>query len=165
MRPKARTLANSLIAFPLGLLVVSPIFDIILLATKNAFWGHLGFWTLTVGLLGGLVSVGAEVWKFRHTHPATRPYRISLFEIGVFLTALLFYVTSWVIQVAVGLEAGLGAVGGGELACSLLGSVILLMACVSGPMVDRFRIGLSEDPTADAAAHHAQREQGLPENR
>src|SRR3954470_9713439 len=113
MRPRAKLVADSLIAFPLGLLVVSPIFDAILLATHNAVWGHIGFWTLTVGLLGGLASLGAEVWKLRHEHPATRAYRISLFEIGAFLTALLFYLTSWVIQVAVGIDAGLGSVGGG----------------------------------------------------
>jgi uncharacterized membrane protein len=157
MRPRAKKLADSLIAFPLGLLVVSPIFDVILLATHNIFWGRMGFWTLTVGLVGGLVALGAEVWKLRHEHPGTRVFRISLFEIGAFLTALLFYLTSWVIQVAVGLEASLRSVGGGELACSLLGSLILLLAgWVGGPIVDRFRIGLSEDPTAEAAARHAQ---------
>jgi uncharacterized membrane protein len=156
MHPRAKLVADSLIAFPLGLLVVSPLFDIFLLATHRPVWGHVGFWVLTVGLLGGLLSLGAEVWKLRHEHPATRAYRISLFEIGAFLTALLFYLTSWVIQVAVGVEASLASVGGGELACSLLGSLILLLAgWLSGPIVDQFHIGLSIDPTAEAAARKA----------
>jgi uncharacterized membrane protein len=152
-------LANWLIAFPLGLLVVSPIANVMLLATHDAYWGKAGFWTLTLGLLGGLVALGAEVWSLRHEHPGTRGFRIHLFEIGAFLTALLFYLTSWVIQVAVGLNAGLGAVDGGELACSLLGSIILVGAgWLSGPIVDRFRIGLSIDPTAEAAARHARKD-------
>jgi len=159
MHPRAKLLADSLIAFPLGVLVVSPIFDVILLATRRPLWGHMGFWALTLGLVGGLVALGAEVWKLRHEHPGTRAYRISLFEIGAFLTALLFYLTSWVIQVAVGLEAGLKSVGGGELACSLLGSAILLLGgWLSGPLVDRLHIGLSIDPTAEAAARHAKKD-------
>jgi uncharacterized membrane protein len=158
MHPRAKLLADSLIAFPLGVLVVSPIFDVLLLATRRSMWAHIGFWALTVGLVGGLAALGAEIWKLRHEHPATRAYRISLFEIGAFLTALLFYLTSWIIQVAVGIEAGLGSVGGGELACSLLGSAILLFGgLLSGPFVDRLRIGLSIDPTAEAAARHAKK--------
>ena len=151
-----------LIALPLGVLVVSPIFDAILFGTKDAIWGHIGFWALTLGLIGGLVALGAEIWEFRHEHPATRPYRLTLFEIGSFLTALLFYLTSWVIRIAVGIEAGMGAIGGGEFACSLLGSVILLLGgWLGGLLVDRWRIGLSEDPTAEAAARQAQRHQDL----
>jgi uncharacterized membrane protein len=158
MHPRAKLLADSLIAFPLGVLVVSPIFDVLLLVTRRSMWSHIGFWALTVGLLGGLAALGAEIWKLRHEHPGTRAYRISLFEIGAFLTALLFYLTSWIIQVAVGIEAGLGSVGGGELACSLLGSAILLFGgLLSGPFVDRLRIGLSIDPTAEAAARHAKK--------
>src|SRR5579859_1637634 len=159
MHPRAKLVADSLIAFPLGVLVVSPMFDVILLSTHRALWGHIGFWALTIGLAGGLVSLGAEVWKLRHEHPATRAYRISLFEIGAFLTALLFYLTSWVIQVAVGIEASLASVGGGELACSLLGSAILLLGgWLSGPIVDRLQIGLSIDPTAEAAARRAKKD-------
>src|SRR5512144_3196485 len=102
MRPREKKLADALIAFPLGLLVVTPIFDVVLFATHDALWGHIGFWLLTVGLLGGLAAVGAETWEFRREHDGTRPYRLTLFEIGAFLTALLFYVTSWIIRVCVG---------------------------------------------------------------
>src|SRR5690242_13752607 len=64
MRPREKKLADSLIAAALGLLVVTPIFDVVLFITKNPLWGHVGFWTLTVGLLGGLMAVGAETWEF-----------------------------------------------------------------------------------------------------
>jgi uncharacterized membrane protein len=158
MRPRSKKIADAVIAFPLGLLVVSPTFDLLLFGTKDALWGHVGFWALTVGLLGGLASMIAEIWEFRKEHAGTRPYRQTMFEIGSFLAALLFYLTSWVIRVVVGIEAGLGAIGGGEFACSVLGSIILLAAgWLAGPLVDRFRIGLSEDPTAEAAARKAQR--------
>ena len=166
MRPRQKKLADSLIAAALGLLVVTPIFDVILFITKNSAWGHVGFWTLTVGLLGGLVAIGAETWEFRHEHAATRPYRLTLFEIGSFLTAMLFYATSWVIRICVGAEAGMGAIGGGEFACSMLGSIILLLAGFFGSgLVDRFHIGLSEDPTAEAAARRATRRRAWPAGR
>jgi uncharacterized membrane protein len=161
MRPRAKKIADALIAFPLGLLVVSPTFDVLMFVTKDSMWGHVGFWALTLGLAGGLVSTVAEIWEFRHHHSGTKPYRQSMFEIGSFLAALLFFVTSWVIRLAVGIEAGMGAIGGGEFACSLLGSIILLATGVfGGELVDRFKIGLSEDPTAEAAARRAQRRRG-----
>jgi uncharacterized membrane protein len=166
MRPREKKLADSLIAAALGLLVVTPIFDVVLFITKNSAWGHVGFWTLTVGLLGGLVAIGAETWEFRREHDATKQYRLTLFEIGSFLTAMLFYLTSWVIRLCVGVEAGMGAIGGGEFACSLLGSLILLTAgWFGGELVDRFKIGLSEDPTAEAAARRASRKRAWPTGR
>jgi uncharacterized membrane protein len=166
MRPREKKRADTLIAAALALLVVTPLFDVILFITKSSVWGQVGFWTLTVGLLGGFVAIGAETWEFRHEHDATRQYRLTLFEIGAFLTAMLFYLTSWVIRLCVALEAGMGAIGGGEFACSLLGSIILFAAGrFGGALVDRFRIGLSEDPTADAAARRATRRRAWPTGR
>ena len=147
-------MVRAAVAIPLGLLVVSPAFDVLLFVTRAHFWAWIGFVFLTVGTVGGLLSLLADLWELRHERPATKPFRVTLFEIGAFLTALLFYLTSWVIRVSV----GVWRIGGGEFACSLLGTIILLMGTWWGDaLVDKWKIGLSVDSSAEQAAHHAER--------
>src|SRR6266540_3228188 len=42
-----------LITVPLGLLATSVVWDVCRLATGNATWGVVGFWTIVAGVVGG----------------------------------------------------------------------------------------------------------------
>jgi uncharacterized membrane protein len=153
-------LVRAAIAIPLGLLAVSPMFDVLLFLTHSHVWAWIGFVVLTVGTLGGLAAVLAALWELRRERPSTKPFRVTLFEVGALLTALLFYLTSWVIRLAV----GVWRIGGGEFACSLLGSIVLLMGTWWGaPLVEKWKIGLSVDPAAEQAARHAERHEHQPD--
>jgi uncharacterized membrane protein len=60
MRARARLLGHPihpmLIVFPLGLLTVAAIFDIIYLCTHNGHWVDLSFWMIASGIIGGLIA-------------------------------------------------------------------------------------------------------------
>lgn len=60
MQAKARALGHPihpmLIVFPLGLLSVAAIFDIVYLCTNNGHWADVSFWIIAAGIIGGLVA-------------------------------------------------------------------------------------------------------------
>ena len=45
-----------LIVFPLGLLPVASIFDIIYLYTNNGQWAGVSYWVIAAGVIGGLIA-------------------------------------------------------------------------------------------------------------
>jgi uncharacterized membrane protein len=76
MRAKARLLGHPihpmLIVFPLGLLTVAAIFDIIYISTHNGHWADLSHWMIASGIIGGLIAAvfGVIDWLsvFRKAH-------------------------------------------------------------------------------------------------
>ena len=137
-------------------LVVVPILDVIAFTTRSSGWARGAFWTETVGLVLGLLALIADVGTLHRRHPATRRFRMVFFQLGAYLTGLLLCLTAWLIRIG----EGTVFVDAGTLACQVLGSLVLLAgAWWPAPFVDRLRIGLSEDPTAEAAARRAGRHQ------
>ena len=45
-----------LVAFPIGLLTTSVIFDVVHLITGGAMWAEISFWMIAVGVIGGLLA-------------------------------------------------------------------------------------------------------------
>ena len=45
-----------LIVFPLGLLTVAAIFDILYISTHNGHWADLSYWMIASGITGGLIA-------------------------------------------------------------------------------------------------------------
>jgi uncharacterized membrane protein len=45
-----------LIVFPLGLLTVEAIFDIIYIFTHNGHWADSSYWMIASGVIGGLIA-------------------------------------------------------------------------------------------------------------
>jgi uncharacterized membrane protein len=75
MRAKARLLGHPIhpmvIVFPLGLLTVAAIFDIIHVFTYNGHLADLSYWMIASGVIGGLsaAAFGVMDWPvFRKAH-------------------------------------------------------------------------------------------------
>ena len=76
-----------LIVFPLGLLAMAVIFDVIHLASGNSYWSEIAFWMMAAGIVSGLFAapfglIGALArWRARlwpepaPTPPAPLPLR------------------------------------------------------------------------------------------
>ena len=60
MESKAKLLGHPihpmLIVFPLGLLSMAVIFDLIALSTANGYWAGIAYYLIAAGVIGGLVA-------------------------------------------------------------------------------------------------------------
>ena len=56
-----------LIVFPLGLLTVAAIFDIIYVTTHNGHWAEVSYWMIASGIIGGLIAAVFEWDKLSAT--------------------------------------------------------------------------------------------------
>ena len=65
-----------LIVFPLGLLTVAAIFDIIYISTHNAHLADLSYWMIASGVIGGLIAAvfGLARYSGRHTRKVHRAH-------------------------------------------------------------------------------------------
>jgi len=99
MRAKATFLGHPvhpmLIVFPLGLLSVAAIFDIIYVSTQNGHWADVSFWMIAAGIIGGLIAAVFGFIDWLSIPEGTRAKYIGLIHgLSNFLVVLLFIV-SW----------------------------------------------------------------------
>src|SRR5689334_13337701 len=103
MEAKAKLLGHAvhpmLIAFPLGLLTLVPIFDLVQIATHGALWAQIAFWMTVCGLLGGLAAaVFGFIDLFFAVPRGTRAYRVGVTHMLVNLAAVASYVVAFVFR-------------------------------------------------------------------
>ena len=95
MQGKAKLLGHSLhpmlVTFPIGLLALVPIFDIVQLVTGSVTFGQVSYWMLLCGLIGGLLSAvtGFVDWLSVPRH--TRAYRVGLLHLLLNVAVLGIY--------------------------------------------------------------------------
>ena len=131
-----------LIVFPLGLLGMGAIFDIIYLATGSARIADAAFWMLSAGIISGLVAAPFGLVDWLAIPSGTRAKMIGALHGGGNVVALLVFAASWwlrsdipqapaTVAIAVNLVAFVMALGTGWL---------------GGELVDRLAVGV--DPGA-----------------
>ena|SRR5437868_1674175 len=130
-----------LITFPLGLLPVAVLFDIIFLCTTNSQWAGISYWLIAAGVLGGLCAAvfGAADWWALDS--GTRAKRIGLLHglINVVVTAL--FAISWVMRRPNPAAPSLTAIVIGIIAFVLA----LVAAWLGGELVYRLSVGVDFD--------------------
>src|SRR5690349_10693123 len=84
-----------LIVFPLGLLAMAVIFDIIQLVTGNGYWSGVAFWMIAAGIIGGLVAAPFGFLDWLQVPSGTRASRIGLLHGGGNVVVLVLYAASW----------------------------------------------------------------------
>jgi uncharacterized membrane protein len=84
-----------LVVFPLGLLGVVPLFDVLAFVTKNAVFGPVAFWVLSIGLLGGFAAAVVGFVDWLSVPSGTRAYRVGLIHMFVNIVSMGFYILSW----------------------------------------------------------------------
>jgi uncharacterized membrane protein len=152
MRSKVEVAGHALhpmlIAFPLGLLGLSPLWDILRLATDNATWSTVAFWTITAGVVSGLVAAVPGFVDWLAIPAGTRAKAVgtwhmvlNLLVVGLFGLSLALRATS----------SG-GYVGAGA-AAMLPGWVGMVLAVFSawfgGELVETLGIGVHEGAHAN----------------
>ncbi len=84
-----------LIVFPLGLLAMALIFDIIHLATGVGYWSEIAYWMIAAGIIGGLAAAPFGLIDWLAIPAGTRAKRIGAWHGGGNLIVVLLYAASW----------------------------------------------------------------------
>ena len=164
MESKARAAGHAihpmLIAFPLGLLGMAVIFDIIYLVTGTAGWTTVSFWMIAAGVVSGLVAAvpGLIDWLLI-VPPQTRAWYIGLYHgVGNVIIVVLFAV-SWYLRKGHGTGYAMaGPPDTAALVCSFLGLVLaVLTGWLGGELVERLNIAVHEGANPDAPSSLSQR--------
>src|SRR5688500_11863929 len=69
-----------LVVFPLGLLIASVIFDIVLFATDKPSFATISFWNIALGLIGGVAAAITGLMDWRAIPGGTRAKTIGLYH-------------------------------------------------------------------------------------
>lgn len=153
MRGKANLLGHSLhpmlIVFPLGLLSLAWIFDIVHLTTGNHLWAQVAFWMLTCGLVGGVVAAIPGLMDYFTIPAHTRARRVGTRHLTVNLIAVAFFLLSWITRLAVGIENA----GAGAMILAIIGVPLALVGgWYGGELVERLGVSVYPDAHLNASS-------------
>lgn len=135
-----------LIVFPLGLLAMAVIFDVIALAFGNGYWSEIAYWMIAAGVITGLVAAPFGTIDWMAIPSGTRAKRIgAVHGVGNVLVVLLFAASWWMRSDAPRAPEALA------LAMSFVaGGLALFTGWLGGELVDRLAVGVDEGAHLDA---------------
>jgi uncharacterized membrane protein len=151
MESRAKVLGHAahqmLVVFPLGLLPVAVIFDIVGMFTKNDFWYQLSFYMIAAGLIGGLAAAIPGLIDYLAIPSGTRAKRVGLLHGGGNLIVIVLFALSWWLRYRnanhipdnLAITIALLAVG-----------LSLATAWLGGELVDRLGVGVDDGAHLDA---------------
>jgi uncharacterized membrane protein len=145
-----------LIVFPLGLLAMAVIFDLIAIGLGDGYWSEIAYWMIAAGVVTGLVAAPFGFIDWLAIPNGTRAKRIgAVHGIGNVLVVLLFAV-SWLMRgdaprSPVALALALSFVGG---------AIALFTGWLGGELVDRLAVGVDEGAHVDAPSSLSNRRIG-----
>ena len=150
MRAKARLLGHPihpmLIVFPLGLLTVAAIFDIIYVSTHNGHWADLSYWMIASGIVGGLIAAVFGVIDWFGIPGSTRARYIGLIHGLSNAVVVILFIVSWFTRRSNPTAPGLTA-----MMLGWIGIVIAVFASwLGGELVYRLNVGVDRGANLDA---------------
>ena len=135
-----------LVNFPLGLLVISAVFDIIHIVTKNGYWSGIAFWMIAAGVITGLLAAVVGTIDALAIPSGTRAKSVSfLHGTGNFLIIVLFAV-NWALRFSVPANPPVIAYVLSFLGAALLG----VTGWLGGELTLRLGIGVDEGANLNA---------------
>ncbi|MEU5786150.1 DUF2231 domain-containing protein [Micromonospora purpureochromogenes] len=136
-----------LVMFPVALLVVGTLFDIVDTVGGPDFLGEVAYWNITVGLVGGLLAAAAGTFDLLAIPAGTRAKRVALTHAAANVAVILLFAAVWVVR----LNADSRAAGGALIAIEVVGVAILgVSAWLGGELVDRLGVGVDREAGLDA---------------
>jgi uncharacterized membrane protein len=158
MEAKAKLFGHSihqmLIVFPLGLLGMGVIFDLIHFSTDDATFAAVAYWMMIAGLAGGALAAPFGLIDWIGIPAGTRAKAVGAAHgIGNVIVLSLFLISVVMRSKAITTPEAVA------YACSFAGLVLALgTAWLGGELVTRFGIGVHADANVDAPPlHHAPR--------
>jgi uncharacterized membrane protein len=135
-----------LVVFPLGLLAMALVFDVIHFVTVNGYWSEVAYWMIAAGVISGLVAAPFGLIDWLAIPSNTRAKRIgALHGLGNVLV-LVLYAASWLTRRPSPQDPMVVA----YVMSFVGGSIALFTGWLGGELVDRHGIGVDADAHVDA---------------
>jgi uncharacterized membrane protein len=134
-----------LIVFPLGLLGMAAIFDLIYLGTGNRDLATASYWMIAAGVITGLLAAVFGFWDWLGIPGGTRARSVGLLHGGGNVVVVGLFIVSWLLR----MNARAGTVEYPPNGLPIVLEVIaLLLALVTGwlggELVERLGVGVDE---------------------
>lgn len=135
-----------LIVFPLGLLSVAVVFDIIYLVNQVSLWTQAAYYMIGAGVIGGLAAAVPGTIDWWAIPRGTRAKRVGLIHgVGNVIVVALF-VVSWLLR-----RPNPAAPPTEAIVAALLGVILAMVtAWLGGELVGRLGVGVDEGANLDA---------------
>jgi uncharacterized membrane protein len=135
-----------LIVFPLGLLAMAVVFDLLAIGLSRGYWSEIAYWMIAAGVVTGLMAAPFGTIDWFAIPGGTRAKRIGgVHGIGNVLVVLLFAV-SWLMR-------GEAPAAPRAVALTLSfagGGLALVTGWLGGELVDRLGVGVDDGAHVDA---------------
>lgn len=129
-----------LIVYPLGLLPVSFIFDLIYLISGNPRFSIASYWMLLAGILGGLAAAVFGVADWTTIPRPTRAKRVGMLHGVINAVAVVIFILAWFLRMGLPEQPPAASV-----ILSGLGVVLASIAgWLGGELVYRMNIGVDQ---------------------
>lgn len=163
MESRARALGHPihpmLIVFPLGLLAISVIFDILYYITGTVGLATAAFWNIIAGIIMGLIAAVFGLLDWLAIPSNTRAKRIGLLHGGGNVVVVALFFISWLLRLSTTNHTP-NAVG---FVLEILGAILALFtAWLGGELVDRLGVGVSRGANLDAPSSLSTKSAGPP---
>ena len=142
-----------LIVFPLGLLAMAVIFDVLAIALAEGYWSEIAYWMIAAGVVTGLLAAPFGTIDWFAIPSGTRAKRIgALHGIGNVVVVLMFAL-SWLMRSDSPRTPEMAA-----LALSFAGGFLALFTgWLGGELVDRLAVGVDDGAHVDAPSSLSRR--------
>jgi uncharacterized membrane protein len=153
MRTKARVLGHPihpmLVAIPIGLFLLSLVFDLIAMTGRSAVLGAASFWAILGGVCGGLLAAVFGLIDWTGIPARTRAKRIGLWHAGLNVVVVGLFAIAWLMRLGTPAhEPSWIAVGFEIVAVALM----TIAGWLGGELVDRLGVGVDENANVDATS-------------
>jgi uncharacterized membrane protein len=135
-----------LIVFPLGLLAMAVIFDVLAIVLENGYWSEIGYWMIAAGVITGLIAAPFGFVDWLAIPAGTRAKRIgAIHGLGNVVVVAMFGL-SWLMRSAAPTAPDTLAL----VLSFAAGGLALITGWLGGELVDRLAVGVDEGAHVDA---------------
>jgi len=136
-----------LVMFPVALYITGFIFDVIHLFSDNGIFAEVGFWCITVGLIGAVLAAVTGLADWSKIPTGTRAKSVGVRHGVLNSFALLAFLISWLLR----LDEPNHAPGTGLVILELIAvGASGFAAWLGGELVDRLGVGVDEGANTNA---------------
>jgi uncharacterized membrane protein len=138
-----------LVAFPLGLLGTSVVWDICALATGHAQWGTIAFWSIVAGIVSGLCAAVPGFIDWLSIPSGTRAKAIGVYHLVLNVGVLSLFAVSLAARHSA--PEGYALAGFGRMLPGWLGVALsLVSAWLGGELVETLGIAVRDGANPNA---------------